>query len=79
VVIVRAAAVGPEALTRALMLALGAKMVWFGTYVVVAIRGFALRPVPFVISFVGFFVALYVTEAICLRRLTSQMATRPHP
>jgi hypothetical protein len=29
----------------------------------------SLRPVPFVASFTGYFIALYLAEALCLRRL----------
>jgi hypothetical protein len=28
-----------------------------------------LRPVPFVVSFTGYFIALHVTEAVFMRRL----------
>jgi hypothetical protein len=35
------------------------------------LRGFALRPVPFVASFTSYFIALYAMEALFLRRLLS--------
>jgi hypothetical protein len=44
------------------------KMVFFGVYVAVMLRGLSLRPVPFVVSFTGYFVALYAMEALFLRR-----------
>jgi hypothetical protein len=69
VTMVRASLVGPEHLTRVMMLALGAKMVWFGAYVAIALQGFALRPLPFVASFAGFFIALYALEAVFLKGL----------
>ena len=28
-----------------------------------------VRPVPFVVSFTGYFIALYLTEALLMRRL----------
>jgi hypothetical protein len=77
IAMVRAALAGPRALTRVMMLALGAKMVWFGAYVVVVLRAFDLRPMPFVVSFVCFFVALYVMEAVWLRRLTARAGHLP--
>ena len=44
------------------------KMVFFGVYVAVMLRGLSLRPVPFVVSFTGYFIALYAMEALFLRR-----------
>jgi hypothetical protein len=37
--------------------------------VAVLLRGYDLRPVPFVLSFTGAFIALYAMEALFLRRL----------
>ncbi len=44
------------------------KMVFFGVYVAVMLRALSLRPVPFVVSFTGYFVALYAMEALFLKR-----------
>jgi hypothetical protein len=44
------------------------KMVFFGAYVAAMLRFLALRPVPFVVSFTGYFIALYAMEALFLRR-----------
>jgi hypothetical protein len=44
------------------------KMVFFGVYVTVMLRVLSLRPVPFVVSFTGYFIALYAMEALFLRR-----------
>jgi hypothetical protein len=49
--------------------ALAVKMVFFGGYFVVMLRGFDLRPVPFVVSFAAYFIALHAMEAMFLRRL----------
>jgi hypothetical protein len=59
----------PEQLTSLLILAFGAKLVFFGTYVAVMLNVMSLRPVPFVAGFVGYFIALHLTEALYLRRL----------
>ena len=61
----------PERLTGVLVTGLGLKMVFFGAYVAVMLRGLALRPVPFVVSFTGYFIALYAMEALFLQRLLS--------
>ena len=59
----------PERLTGVLVVGVGLKMVFFGAYVAVMLRGLALRPVPFVASFTSYFIALYAMEALFLKRL----------
>ncbi len=59
----------PERLTAVLIKALAGKMVFFGGYVIVMVRVLAVRPIPFMVSFTGFFIGLYVMEALFLRRL----------
>ena len=59
----------PARLTSFMMAAFAAKMVFFAAYVTLAIAVFAVRPVPFITSFTGSFVALYFAEAVALRRL----------
>jgi hypothetical protein len=59
-----------------LMALLGAafvlKMGFFGGYVTLMLRIVGFRTVPFVASFTGYFVGLYLIEALYLRRLFSQ-------
>jgi uncharacterized membrane protein YdfJ with MMPL/SSD domain len=45
------------------------KMVLFGAYVVIVLRGLSVRPVPFVASFTVYFIGLYLVEALYLKRL----------
>jgi hypothetical protein len=59
----------PSRLTSLMMLAFAAKMVFFAAYVAIALQLVAVRPVPFVASFVVSFIALYFVEAVSLRRL----------
>ena len=59
----------PERLTGVMVTGLVIKAVFFGAYVVVMLRVLALRPVPFVLSFTGYFIALHATEALFMRRL----------
>lgn len=61
----------PERLTRVMMGGFAAKTVFFGTYVTVVIKGLHLEPVPFVASFTGYFIGLYLIEAMLLRRLVA--------
>jgi hypothetical protein len=59
----------PSRLTSLMMLAFAAKMVFFAVYVAIALKILAVRPVPFVASFVVSFIALYLIEAVSLRRM----------
>ena len=59
----------PSRLTSLMMLAFAAKMVFFAAYVAIALKILAVRPVPFVASFVVSFIALYLIEAVSLRRM----------
>jgi hypothetical protein len=59
----------PERLTSLMVAAFGGKLVFFGAYVTVMLKVLALRPLPFVISFTTYFIALHMFEALCLQRL----------
>lgn len=68
----------PERMTGLLLASFAGKMVFFGAYVAVILKGLALQPVPFVVSFTSCFIELHVMEAFALRRLlaTGPRATR---
>ena len=59
----------PERLTPLMIMAFGGKMVFFGAYVTLMLTVLSLRPVPFVISFTVYFIALYAIEALWMQRL----------
>ena len=59
----------PEGLTSVLIKAFAAKMIFFAGYIIVIIRVGLVRPIPFAISFTGYFLALHALEAIGLHRL----------
>jgi hypothetical protein len=59
----------PERLTALMMSAFGGKMVFFGAYVAAMLKLVGLRPVPFVASFTGYFIGLYLIEALLMRRM----------
>lgn len=61
----------PERLTRVMVGGFAAKMLFFGAYVAVMIKGLHLQAMPFVVSFTGYFIGLYVVEALLLRRLVA--------
>jgi len=62
----------PERLTKVMITAFGAKLVFFGAYVAVMVTVLDLRPVPFMASFTSFFIGLHLAEALALRRLFSR-------
>ena len=69
IVIERTYKAKPERLTGVMVQGLAIKAVFFGAYVVSMLRVVGLRPVPFVISFTSYFIALHLTEALFMRRL----------
>lgn len=62
----------PGELTGLLAATFLLKMVFFGGYVAIMLRVARFRPIPFVISFTGYFIGLYLMEALYLKRLFSQ-------
>jgi hypothetical protein len=73
----RTHAAAPERVTGVMVIALAVKMVFFGAYVAVMLRVLELRPLPFVASFTGYFIALYLMEALFLRRLFAEGPRAP--
>ena len=70
----------PERMTGVMVTGFAARMIFFGAYVVVMLRVVGLSPVPFVISFTSYFIAMYAMEAVFLKRLLdpgAQVAPRP--
>jgi len=68
-VVERTYRVRPEALTAVMVGGVVVKAVFFAVYVVAVLRWMDLRPVPFIVSFTGYFVVLYGLEAVFLKRL----------
>jgi hypothetical protein len=59
----------PQALTTVMIASFAFKLIFFGAYVTAMLRVLALRPIPFVASFIGYVAGLYLMEALYLRRL----------
>ena len=72
VIVARTYASRPERLTPLMVAAFGGKLVFFGAYVTVMLGVLSLRPLPFVISFTTYFIALHLFEALCLQRMFAQ-------
>ena len=60
---------GRDRLTGIMVAGFAARMVFFGAYVAVMLRVLNVSPVPFVISFTSYFIAMYAMEAAFLKRL----------
>lgn len=58
-----------QRLTAVMVAAFAGKLVFFGAYVAVMLRVLSVRPRTFVASFTSYFIALYLIEALHLRRL----------
>jgi hypothetical protein len=67
----RAHDTAPERVMAVMIVWFALKFAFFGAYVAVMIRVLSLRPVPFVIAFVSYFIALYAMQAFYLRRLAT--------
>lgn len=61
----------PERLTAVMIAGFTVKLVCFVVYVAVMLRVVSLRPVPFVVMFVTYFIVLYAMQALFLKRLTA--------
>jgi len=59
----------PERVMQVMLTTFAAKMIFFGGYVAVMLRGLELRRTPFVVSFAVYLIALYAMEALFLKRL----------
>jgi len=70
----RAARLGPTRVQAVLLSTFAAKMLFYAAYAVVMTRVVSVDFVPFVVSFISYFVGLHVTEALLLRRLTMRAA-----
>ena len=66
----------PGRLTSLMIAGFAGKLVFFAAYVAIVLGVFSHHPVPFVVSFTSYFIALYLMEAVFLRRL---FAAGPHP
>jgi hypothetical protein len=59
----------PVRLTSVMIQAFMAKIVFFGLYVALMLRGLGLPVTAFMISFTTYFIALHFAQALLLRRL----------
>ncbi len=63
---------GPVELAVLMLTGFVFKMIFFGAYVAVMLRVVGFRTAPFVASFTSYFIALYLIEALHLKRLFSE-------
>ena len=65
----RVHAVAPERVMGVIMQAFAGKMLFFGLYVALMLRGLRLETAPFIASFTAYFIGLYAMQALFLQRL----------
>ena len=61
----------PERVLAVMIVWFALKFVFFGLYVAVMLKLLSLRPVPFVVAFMSYFIALYAMQAVFLKRLAT--------
>ncbi len=59
----------PEKLTATMTKSFLIKMILFALYFIIIFSFYAFEPIPFVVSFTGFFILFYIIEAIFLQKL----------
>ena len=67
----RARRSAPERVLAVMIVWFALKLAFFALYLTVMLKLLSLRPVPFVVSFVSYFIALYAMQALFLSRLTT--------
>ncbi len=67
----RARHLGPQRVMAVMIVWFALKFAFFGAYVAVMLKLLSLRPTPFVIAFVSYFIALYAMQALFLKRLAT--------
>ena len=65
----------PRALTARMTLAFLAKMLFYAAYVSVVLALVTTTPIPFMVSFTVYFVALQFTEAVYFKTLFTRIST----
>ena len=66
----------PAEMTSLMLAAFLLKAIFFAGYVVIMLRIAGFRPIPFVGSFTGYFIGLYLIEALYLKRMFSNLGSR---
>lgn len=62
----------PAQLARVMTKTFAVKLLFFGAYVAVMVRGLELSAVPFAMSFAAFFIGVHFLEALFLQRLVTE-------
>ncbi len=59
----------PQKITAAITKSFLFKMIFFAVYFIIILSIYDFEPIPFVVSFTGFFILFYVMEAVFLQKL----------
>ncbi len=59
----------PEKVTSVIVKSFAGKMVFYAVYFVYIFAFYTFNPMPFILSFVGYFITLHIGEALFLRSI----------
>jgi len=59
----------PEKVTNVMSKTFAGKMIFYGAYFIYIFNFYTFTPLPFVLSFVGYFITLHVCEALFLKSI----------
>ena len=65
----QAAKKDPHSVTKSLQIGFLIKLIYYGAFIIVIFQLYAFDPVPFMCSFLGFFLGLHALEAIIIKNL----------
>ncbi|MDP6533249.1 MAG: hypothetical protein QF845_03350 [Candidatus Marinimicrobia bacterium] len=69
--LLQAAKKGQRAVTKSIQNGFIIKMVYYGVYITAVFKLYGFEPVPFMCSFLGFFLVLHTLEAIIIKDLVN--------
>ena len=69
--ILEAAKKGAQFVTKSLGVGFLFKMIYYGATILLIIRIYSFEPIPFIISFAGFFLGLHALEAIIIKDIST--------
>jgi hypothetical protein len=72
-ILARTARVNPAGITRVILSGFVVKALFFAGYIVMVLETIRADRTAFVVSFTGYFVLLYGTDALLLRRLSGRL------
>lgn len=60
-----------QLVTKVIAIGFALKMVYYGTFILILVKFYTFEPIPFVVSFAGFFLGLHALEAIIIKDIST--------